>query len=396
MSVRVVERYAGTDVWYVWINWRNRQKRKKVDSRDDAERLAVKIRELLDLADILGIEGDDIELALQQAAQAQGGVTAPSQPPKLGDYYLTWLEDNTGGSDSWKKSTQQGYQSIYELHIKPYFADWRLDEIKRRPVKDWLQELRSGQQGKPLSRKTLVNIYRTLSSMLTAAADDGLIERNPIMRMRKVFPKVSKDRQPPKVYTDSQLQRLLRAARAIDRIRFGPILFMARTGVRVGEALGVQPGDLDLVDGTALIQRQISRGEQTSTKNRGFRTVELTPDLVEEIRWIKLQRKRDTLRRGWTQEPPFLFYSRNGRPVDADNLRKRFWRKVIDEAEVPDHGFHGLRHTWISNMLVGGANPFRVSRAAGHSSFNITVDVYGHLIPNAKRLLDEVESPAAR
>ena len=31
-------------------------------------------------------------------------------------------------------------------------------------------------------------------------------------------------------------------------------------------------------------------------------------------------------------------------------------------------------------------------RADGHSSFNITIDVYGHLIPNAKHLLDEVES----
>ncbi len=42
-------------------------------------------------------------------------------------------------------------------------------------------------------------------------------------------------------------------------------------------------------------------------------------------------------------------------------------------------------------MLVGGANPFRVSRAAGHSSFQVTVDVYGHLMPDAKRLLEELE-----
>jgi hypothetical protein len=79
------------------------------------------------------------------------------------------------------------------------------------------------------------------------------------------------------------------------------------------------------------------------------------------------------------------------RRSDSGKLRHRFWRKVIDQAEVRDHGFHGLRHTWVSNMLVGGANPFRVSRAAGHSSFQLTVDVYGHLMPDAKRLLEEFE-----
>lgn len=48
---------------------------------------------------------------------------------------------------------------------------------------------------------------------------------------------------------------------------------------------------------------------------------------VEALRWTRNSAARDL----------------RDLPVDADNLRNWFWRKVIDQAEVPGHGFHGLR-----------------------------------------------------
>ncbi len=46
---------------------------------------------------------------------------------------------------------------------------------------------------------------------------------------------------------------------------------------------------------------------------------------------------------------------------------------------------HDIRHTYASLLLSNGESPVYVKEQLGHSSIQITVDIYGHIIPNSNR-----------
>ncbi len=75
-----------------------------------------------------------------------------------------------------------------------------------------------------------------------------------------------------------------------------------------------------------------------------------------------------------------IFATRNGTPLDADNLRRRVVKPLMEEAGVPCAGFHTLRHTYASLQLARGVNVVQVSRALGHHSASFTLDTYVHLL----------------
>ena len=64
----------------------------------------------------------------------------------------------------------------------------------------------------------------------------------------------------------------------------------------------------------------------------------------------------------------------------------RYFKSVLEKAELPETiRIHDLRHMFVSYMLAQNVPPKDVSVIAGHSTFSVTMDIYGHLMPNAKR-----------
>ena len=93
-----------------------------------------------------------------------------------------------------------------------------------------------------------------------------------------------------------------------------------------------------------------------------------------------------------------IFSNSLGGPIHPRNLLRDF-KKLLRVAELPDIRFHDLRHTAASLMLNHGMAPIKVSRRLGHAKPSITMDVYGHLIPNmedgAVEMIDEWITPVA-
>jgi integrase len=80
-----------------------------------------------------------------------------------------------------------------------------------------------------------------------------------------------------------------------------------------------------------------------------------------------------------------VFCTESGGPLDGDNLRHRVFYKLLEKAELRRVRFHDLRHTFASLLLQNGESPTYVKEQMGHSSIQVTVDVYAHLIPGANR-----------
>jgi integrase len=92
-----------------------------------------------------------------------------------------------------------------------------------------------------------------------------------------------------------------------------------------------------------------------------------------------------------------VFCRESGRPLDADNLRHRVFYKLLEKAALRRVRFHDLRHTFASLLLQNGESPAYVKEQMGHSSIQVTVDVYGHLIPGANRqAVDRLDDATGR
>ena len=79
----------------------------------------------------------------------------------------------------------------------------------------------------------------------------------------------------------------------------------------------------------------------------------------------------------------FVFH-RNGKPMEQNYMRRVF-KRILGKAGLRDIRFHDIRHTFASLLLSDGASPVYVKEQLGHSSIQMTVDIYGHLIPSSNR-----------
>ena len=83
------------------------------------------------------------------------------------------------------------------------------------------------------------------------------------------------------------------------------------------------------------------------------------------------------------QDSGFVFTDLEGRPLDPIRVSKAF-AKVSKVAGIKGVRLHDLRHTHASLMLKAGVHPKVVSERLGHSSINITLDTYSHVLPGVQ------------
>lgn len=158
-----------------------------------------------------------------------------------------------------------------------------------------------------------------------------------------------------------------------------------RTGMRLGELIALKLGDLDLNGNFIEVRRSYTKGHLTTTKSGKIRRVDMSKELSETLKAYLVERKKETLKKGWKELPEWLFYNSAGKMVDPDLLRRRVFLKILEKAELRHIRMHDLRHTYASLRISKGDNILDVSKQLGHHSVKITLDVYAHWMPGSKK-----------
>jgi len=153
--------------------------------------------------------------------------------------------------------------------------------------------------------------------------------------------------------------------------------------MRLGELLALRWEDVDWHGKFILVRRSYKRGRLTPTKSGKQRRVDMTDQLVQVLRDFYLTRKKEALEAGTGRVEEFIFH-RNGRPMEQNSIRYPF-KRILERAGLRKIRFHDIRHTYASLLFSAGASPVYVKEQMGHSSIQITVDIYGHLIPSSNR-----------
>ena len=364
MGVTVRQKQPGKGKpWYVFVIHQGTRKAKCIGDKKAAEAVASALRERLSKGDF------NID-------------TEEQTMPSFKKYAEGWLVNYS--QSFCKHSTDAGYISIIKSHLVPFFGDVPLDQIQRRNVK----ELIGSKLSEGLSPGTVRNIRLCLSSILSSAIDDELISANPATQLGKKIRKFLQANSGEKninFLTREEVSLFLRTT--LEHVpRLYPVFLCAvRTGMRAGELIGLKPGDVDFNGMFIEIRRGIVRGRITTPKNGKSRRVDMSQQLAATLTSHLVDIKRETLRKGWREPPEWLFFTEEGHHLDVDNLRKRYFYKVLEKAGLRRIRFHDLRHSFASLLIAQGESLAYVRDQLGHSSIQITVDTYGHLVPGSNR-----------
>ena len=287
-----------------------------------------------------------------------------------------------------KHSTLTDYKKIIDRDLLPLFHGLDLHDISREKVKDLaMASLRKG-----LSPKTVQNIVRCLSSLLSHAMEDGLVQANVSLKPGKFLPKIPK-RHNITPLTRAEVARLLDMTKARLPRYFPLFLCAVRTGLRMGELLALQWGDIDWQGRFLEVQRNYTRLRLTTPKSGESRRVDMSRELGQTLKDLHTEQQIEAAARGWKDFPPWVFTSETGGLLHPNNLRDRVFYGLLQRAGLWKIRFHDLRHTFASLLLQQGESLIYVKEQMGHSSIQVTVDLYGHLIPGGnKQAVDRLDS----
>jgi integrase len=266
-------------------------------------------------------------------------------------------------------STQVVHEVMIRKHIKPEIGYIRLTQLNAIHLQN-LYTLKL----KTLSKRSVKYIHTIIHQMLDQAVRWNIIVRNVSNSVSSPPP----DKKPVEPLTQGQVQQLL-ATLQNDRL-YAYYVILLGCGLRRGEGLALTWDCVDLDAGTITVKKSLQQlkgkglvvGEPKSRS--AYRIVSI-PNFVIEV--LVNQKK--------VVESPYVFCTSKGTPFSPRNIDRHFKRK-LKEAELPTSiRLHDLRHTFVSFMLSQNVPPKDVQVIAGHADFSTTMDIYGHLMPGARK-----------
>jgi integrase len=319
------------------------------------------------------------------------GIAPPTSSPRLSDFLAKWL---AAVKPALRPSTYVSYEGVVRLHLVPEIGRLTLDKLSI----DHIANLLTRKQSDPrLSPTTVRYVLLVLRIALNKAVRWGLIARNlaTLVDPPRVVHKEAR------VLAPEDTSKLLDAARG-EPIE-GLIVVAVSTGMRLGEALGLQWNDIDLERRHLRINKSLQRvsglGQvlsETKTR-RGRRSLVMPVIAVEALRTHRAEQigRRRAAGSAWN-EKDFVFTSSTGQPLDQRNVQRVF-RRLLRRAKLPRMRFHDLRHSCASLLLAQHTDPRVIMETLGHSNISVTMNMYAHVMPTLKRdAADAIDRSLAR
>lgn len=284
------------------------------------------------LSELLGKSSCSVEMTFRELAQRWENVEGPTM----------------------KLSTCQHYKNALSAYVLPYLGVENIAAINREKVQQFLAD-----QATRYSRSSLRSMKTVLSLVLGWAFANGWLERNPCHGIKPPR-KTNGTTVTRKVLANEQVIAL---AGKLPEPYSTLVLFLAATGLRIGEAIGLKWSDFE--ENLLTISRRIYDGKIDDVKTKGsVRTLPIEAGLMSRLRQLG--------------EGDWVFRSREGTPVNPGNALRRQIRPMANELRIPLGGWHDFRHTLATNMRRNGVHPKVISGILGHAKVSLAMNVYDH------------------
>lgn len=311
------------------------------------------------------------------------------------DRWLDWLEPN-GPESRLEMSTWIGYETHGRLHINPWLGQTRASQLTVDDVENWLLILKAGGERangaafKPMSAAMRRKVLTSLRQVLNWASARDLVDRNVATAAGLPRKGIAKRWKPLETSETKMILNALESHRL--RVMF---LFALMLGPRLGELEALWWTDLDREKRTVEIDANLSwsggpmRRKATKTP-AGRRTVRLPDSLWDKLmeHEVRQREERESAGPAWVgrDDAPYIFTRTNGRPLrgDGEGGVGDQWKRCLKRGGVAYRNFHQTRHMAASLLLaLNGNNLIEVQQILGHTTFQHSINLYAHLMPQA-------------
>jgi len=257
-------------------------------------------------------------------------------------------------------------------------GDCELEEINLRMLRRWRADLasmdftyidhhnRAPKEG-VMSPLTLHGYVRACKRFFKWCEEEGFLNENVAHRLE--FP--PKPKAVRKGIKEAARDKIIAAAESSPR-DLALVLFLADTACRAAGVAGLKLTDLDLTFGVAIVHE---KGKGGNKKAREVYFQGRTKRALEE--WLKVRPEC---------ENPYVFLGIGRGGVNKKNHKLtvsgiyQALKRLAKKAGVPsDWNPHNWRHGAARGMIKNGASLIEVSQILGHSSVQVTGDIYGIL-----------------
>lgn len=315
----------------------------------------------------------------QAKLEQQQGILASGPKQTVKDFLNYWLEEVHKAT--LKVSTYALYRRHLDNHLIPQLGHIQLQKLKVDHVQAFLNKA----QKEGLQASTIKLIY----TILDAALNDAIQWKRLVVNICQGVKLPRQTQREVPLLGQEQARRFIQSAQGN---RLDCIITLALTSaMRLGEILALRWEDIDVEKRELQVRHTVDyiKGQgwvETEPKTKsGRRTIRLTQIAVEALRKHRISQVEIRLKAGpaW-EERGLIFPNRNGGYFRRPRLYAIF-KKLLQEAGLPDMHFHDLRHNAATILLTMGVSMKAVQEILGHGSIVTTMNIYGHVLPSTHR-----------
>lgn len=309
---------------------------------------------------------------------------------KVKEFMEFWLNNDLGKRTE-SNNTVFNYTGIIRNHIVPAIGKKKMSELVRSDIQKLYNDLASSYRSTAEQVKTIMNVA------MRYAVNKKVISINPAEGVQLPKKKVISEAGYHERIIDTQKTLTLdQIYLLLDKSKSTPIhmqvLFNVLMGLRRSEIIGVKYDDVDYINRTLKVQRQLgkvkgSRKEdyapKTLTKQEiglktesSLREIPIPDYVFEAILQQRVIYEKNRRRRSREfQDLGYICCSTYGRPRSKD-FHWKYYKKLLSDNGLPDIRWHDLRATFCTLLLKNDINPKAVAKLMGHAKEIVTLDVY--------------------
>ena len=290
-----------------------------------------------------------------------------------------WLEASQ--KERVKPRTYARYQGLITTHINPLLGAQKIENLRRRDIQQFLSKQKAEgniRSGGKLSATSTNLILTVLNLAFEYACDMEMIEQNPCERIQRS----RDDAKKAEAFTKDEQQKLEKAIMESKDSRLFGILLCLYTGVRIGELLGLEWADVDLLRGFIHINKTVYRNKNA---NGEWQLIVDKPKTISSDRVIPMPSYITEL---LTSHKPasrsaYVIENKKGERMSIRSYQYMF-EKLTEKAGVRKLNFHALRHTFATRAIECGMDIKTLSEIMGHKNASITLNRYAHSMMDTK------------
>ena len=281
-----------------------------------------------------------------------------------------------------KISSVSAYMLTVKNIILPVLGEYELEAVSSKDA----ELLKQVCENKGLSKKTIQDVIICLKNILKVASILEVAETKAISVLWGTGNNETKKQV--EAYNKDQVRKLVASLEETPSFKNLGLLITIYSGMRIGEVCALQWKDIDLEEKVIRVNKSIQR-IYTEEDTMGKMKTELvisTPKTKSSQREIPIVQPLFKMMKDFAKicRPDYFVCSGSTTPIEPRTYRS-YYMKKIEEIGLPHLKFHGLRHTFATQLIASKADVKTVSAILGHSDITTTLNTYVHPSRDDKR-----------